>query len=79
MNNGDYETKPLIKINVFLLIVTCLLLGSYANAAGVGNTIVVRLVGTGSAYGGDSLFESFDLAPLDALCFNVDLSGCQDG
>lgn len=79
MNNGDYEMKPLIRIYVFLLIVTCLLLGSYANAAGVGNTIAVRLVGTGSAYGGDSLFESFDLAPLDALCFNVDLVDVKTG
>ena len=46
---------------------------------GVGNNIAVRLVGTELAYDGDGLFEEFDLPPLNATCFDVDLIDVKTG
>jgi len=71
--------KSIINANVFLVIVVTLLSASWANAAGVGNNIVVRLAGTAQAYDGNGLFNEFGLEPLDALCFDVDLIDAKTG
>jgi hypothetical protein len=71
--------KILNKMNILILIVAGLLVTSWANAAGIGNNITVRLVGTGLAYDGDGLFEQYGLEPLGALCFDVDLVDAKTG
>ena len=71
--------KSLTKINLCALMLILLLSASWANAAGIGNNIVVRLVGTGAVYDGDSLFGDFDLPPLGAICFDVDLVDAKTG
>lgn len=71
--------EPLFKINVFLVIIATLLSASWANAAGIGNNIVVRLAGTGVAYVGDDQFEQFGLDPLGAFCFDMDLIDAKTG
>lgn len=67
------------KISVLMLIIASLMTMSWANAAGIGNNIVVRLAGTGVAYAGDELFEEFDLTPLGATCFDVNLVDAKTG
>ena len=71
--------KSLTRMNVFVLIVVALLSANWASAAGIGNNIVVRLAGTGVAYGGDALFEEFGLDPIGATCFDVDLFDAKTG
>ena len=71
--------KSLIKMNVFLVMLVTLLSASGANAAGIGNNIVVRLAGTGAAYDGNGQFEQFGLTPLDATCFDMDLIDAKTG
>jgi hypothetical protein len=71
--------KPLIKMNVFLVIVVTLLSASGANAAGIGNNIVVLLAGLGAGYDGNEQFEQFGLEPLDATCFEMDLIDAKTG
>ena len=71
--------KTFNKISIFVLIIASLMTMSWANAAGIGNNIVVRLAGTGEAYAGDELFEEFGLTPLGAACFNVDLVDAKTG
>ena len=71
--------KSFHKMSVLTLILTGLLATGWANAAGIGNNITVRLVGTGQAYGGDDLFNDFGLTPLDAVCFDVDLIDAKTG
>lgn len=71
--------KTLTKMNIFVLIVVTLLSANWANAAGIGNNIVVRLAGTGEAKGGDELFEEFGLDPIGATCFDVDLIDAKTG
>jgi hypothetical protein len=71
--------KSVIKMNVFLVIVVTLLSASWANAAGTGNNIVVVLAGIGQAYAGNDQFEQFDLPPLDATCFDMDLVDAKTG
>jgi hypothetical protein len=65
--------KTFTKINKYALMLVLLLTAGWVNAAGVGNNIAVRLVGTGQAYDGNDLFDEFGLAPVDALCFDIDL------
>ncbi len=67
------------KMNVLGLILVSLLTSNWALAAGTGNNIVVRLVGTGAAYDGDALFEEFSLDPLGANCFDLDLVDAKTG
>jgi hypothetical protein len=71
--------KTLSKMSIFVLIIACLMATSWANAAGIGNNIVVRLVGTGQAYDGNDLFDEFGLTELDALCFDLDLVDAKTG
>jgi len=71
--------KTLSKMSVLILIIAGLMATSWANAAGIGNNIVVRMVGTGQAYGGNDLFDEFDLDPLDALCFDAKLVDVKTG
>jgi len=59
-----------MKTSSIILILTSLLLCGSLFAA---NTITVRLVGTGAAYDGNPLFESFGLSPQNAACFDLDL------
>lgn len=61
-----------------LIIVSVFTIG-WANAAGIGNNIVVRLAGTAQAYAGDELFESYGLEPLGANCFDLDLVDAKTG
>lgn len=56
-----------------LLILSTLSFNATAQAAGIGNTISVRLAGTGAAYDGNPLFNEFNLVPVDAACFDLDL------
>jgi len=76
---GEISMKTFNKISIFILIVASLMTTSWANAAGIGNNIVVRLAGTGQAYAGDELFEEFGLTPLGATCFDVDLVDAKTG
>ena len=71
--------KALNKTTFFVLMIVSILSANLANAAGIGNNIAVRLVGTGQAYGGDALFEEFGLTPVDAACFDVDLIDAKTG
>ena len=63
----------------YSLLLISLLASSTLYAAGIGNNIVVRLVGTATAYPGNDLFEQHGLEPLDALCFDVDLVDAKTG
>jgi hypothetical protein len=74
--------KYLKTTSALLLIIACLVSASWANAAGIGNNISVRLVGTSTAYDGTALFNDFDIAlpaegPID--CFDVDLVDAKTG
>ena len=71
--------KPIIKTNIFLVILVTLLSASGANAAGIGNNIVVVLAGTGEAHPGDEQFAQFGLPPLGATCFDMDLFDAKTG
>jgi len=71
--------KSLKQTTTLVLILVSLLAANWASAAGIGNNIAVRLVGTATAYDGNTLFEEFDLAPLDAACFDVDLIDAKTG
>lgn len=62
-----------------MLLVITVLTTSWANAAGIGNNIVVRLTGTAEGYNGDELFETFGLAPVGAGCFDLDLVDAKTG
>jgi len=73
--------KPLFKMNVFLVIVITLLSASGANAAGIGNNIVVLLAGTAVGADGTPQFNEFDL-PVPAggvTCFDMDLVDAKTG
>ena len=70
-----YSTKT----SIVLTLIASLVFSGWTMAAGVGNNIAVRLVGTGLAYDGDGLFEEFDLPPLNATCFDVDLIDVKTG
>jgi len=74
-----HNVKLTLKLSTVTLIAVYLLSTTTAFAAGIGNSIAVRLVGTGQAYGGNSLFAEFDLAPLDAVCFDLDLVDVKTG
>ena len=67
------------KMTIFSLILLSLLATGWANAAGIGNNITVRLAGTPQAYPGDDLFNDFGLDPVGALCFDVDLVDAKTG
>ena len=71
--------KTLNNMSIFVLIIASLMTMGWANAAGIGNNIVVRLAGTGQAYAGDELFEEFGLTLLGATCFDVDLVDAKTG
>jgi len=71
--------KSTNKVSTLVLIIACFLSTGWVNAAGIGNTIAVRLVGTGQAYGGDDLFREFGLTPLGAVCFDIDLVDAKTG
>ena len=71
--------NTLTKTSIFVLIIAGLMITGWANAAGIGNNIVVRLAGTGQAYDGNGLFEEFGLTPLGATCFDVDLVDAKTG
>jgi len=71
--------KSILKTNSFLVILVTLLAVSGANAAGIGNNIVVVLAGTGTAYNGDEQFGQFGLDPMGALCFEMDLIDAKTG
>jgi hypothetical protein len=64
---------------MYPLILVTLLSANWASAAGIGNNIAVRLVGTGEAYGGNDLFAEFGQEPLDAVCFDLDLVDIKTG
>lgn len=61
------------------LPIALLILGTTASAAGLGNNIAVRLVGTDDVFDGDALFADFGLAPEGALCYDLDLVDVKSG
>jgi len=66
----------------FILIITSFLAASLANAAGVGNNIAVRLVGTYNQYDGTDLFDDFGIdQPIGdpPKCFDLDLVDVKTG
>ena len=67
--------RPIIRTNIFLVILVTLLSASGANARGFGNNIVVVLAGTGQGYPGDERFEQFGQeVPVGGVtCFDMDL------
>jgi hypothetical protein len=67
------------KLSLGSLVVTLLFLSGAASAAGLGNNIVVRLVGTADMYIGDTLFEKFDLDQVGALCYDLDIVDVKSG
>ena len=67
------------KLSLGSLVVTLLFLSGAASAAGLGNNIAVRLVGTADMYIGDTLFEKFNLDPVGALCFDLDIVDVKSG
>ena len=71
--------KSRIKTNIFLVILVALFSASGANAAGIGNNIVVVLAGIGQAYDGNAQFEQFGLELKDATCFDMDLIDAKTG
>ena len=67
------------KLSLGSLVITLLFLSGAASAAGLGNNIAVRLVGTADMYIGDTLFEKFNLDPVGALCFDLDIVDVKSG
>jgi len=69
-----------IKPNIFLVILVTLFSASAANAAGIGNNIVVLLAGEGLADGTGNQFTQLGLvAPEGVLCFDMDLVDAKTG
>lgn len=71
--------KVLTKTVFCSIVLVAIFMGGTASAAGLGNNIVVRLVGTGDLFIGDELFEKVGLTPEGALCFDVDLVDVKSG
>ena len=71
--------KNIQKLSLWSFAFALLYLSSAASAAGLGNNIAVRLVGTADMYIGDTLFESFDLPAQGALCYDLDLVDIKSG
>ena len=67
------------KLSLGSLVITLLFLSGAASAAGLGNNIVVRLVGTADMYNGDTLFEKFDLDQIGAMCYDLDIVDVKSG
>ena len=75
----DKYMKTLKKMSILLLIIASLFATSWVNAAGIGNNIAVRLVGTGEGYDGYVLFHEFGLDQVGATCFDLDLVDAKTG
>ncbi|MEN8251222.1 MAG: hypothetical protein ABFS32_19975 [Bacteroidota bacterium] len=71
--------KTLNRMSLFILIVVSLISMNWLYAAGVGNNISVRMVGTGTAFPDKVLFEAFGLTPLGGSCFDADLIDVKTG
>jgi hypothetical protein len=72
--------KSFKQIAIFTLLVSALFVSITASAAGIGNNIVVRLVGTDMARDGTEMFELYGLEPPEeVLCFDVDLVDAKSG
>ena len=67
--------RPIIRTNIFLVILVTLLSASGANARGFSKNIVVVLAGTGQGYPGDERFEQIgqDVPMGGVTCFDMDL------
>jgi len=78
--NWRYKVNSKIKTNIFLVILVALFSASGANAAGIGNNIVVLLAGEGLADGSGNQFTQLGLvAPEGVLCFDIDLVDAKTG
>ena len=72
--------RPIIRTNIFLVLLVALLSASGANARGFGNNIVVLLAGEGLADGTGNQFTQLGLvAPDGVLCFDMDLIDARTG
>jgi len=76
--------RPIIRTNIFLVILVTLLSASGANARGIGKNIVVVLGGTGTAdVSGEHFYQlglGDELAELGgATCFDIDLIDARTG
>jgi len=58
---------------------TLLLIGNSAFAAGVGNNIAVRLLGTATAYSGTDLFDEYGVVGPESFCWDFDLLDIKTG
>lgn len=71
--------KKNTKLVSVVILTMAFLISISAQGAGLGTNIAVRLVGTGTAYDGDTLFAAFGLTPVGAACFDVDLVDIKTG
>jgi len=72
--------RPIIRTNLFLVILVTLLSASGANAGGHGKNIVVLLAGEGLADGTGNQFTQLGLvAPEGVLCCDMDLIDAKTG
>jgi len=74
--------KNIHKLSLWSVAFALLYLSSAASAAGLGNNIAVRLVGTADKFIGDTLFESFGLslpAEGEIWCYDLDLVDVKSG
>ena len=83
-NQLEKKMRPIIRTNVFLVILVTLLSASGANAGGFGKNIVVVLGGTGKADPSGEHFYQLglgdELAELGgAICFDIDLIDAKTG
>ncbi len=71
--------KHLRRLSFCTFVLALIIMGNTAYAAGLGTNIAVRLVGTGDLFNGDALFDEFDLTPVGALCYDLDLVDVKSG
>lgn len=78
--NGRNEMKSVFKAKIFLVSVVMLFSAGWANAAGIGNNMVVLLAGTGYADPSGDQFVRLGLpVPGGVFCFDMDLVDAKTG
>jgi hypothetical protein len=71
--------KTLHRFTFCTFVLAIIIIGNTAYATGLGTNIAVRLVGTGDLFNGDTLFAEFELTPVGALCYDLDLVDVKTG
>lgn len=75
----ERQKISLCRITLCTVVLTLIIFGNTAHAAGLGTNIAVRLVGTGDLFIGDELFADYGLEPDGALCYDLDLVDVKTG